>query len=905
MSQKLKLMLIDGHSLAFRAFYAVPLENFYNSQGQYTNAVHGFLSMLIRLLENERPDAIAVAFDRSRVSFRTEEYPEYKGNREKTPEEFAPQVALIRQALDAFKIQHFDLERYEADDIIASFAAKAAGEGHEVLVVSGDRDMIQVINDQVTLLYPSARGMGEMKRYTEETVLERYGIYPQQYPEIAALVGETSDNLPGVYGVGEKTAVKWIQQYGSLEALIEHRDEIRGKIGERLREQYHLAERNRRLNRLVTELDMGVEIEDLRFGQVPIQEVAELFAELEFRSLLRRVEKFSGQKAKPVDITSDKRRQKASAPKPPTGPTSHLPIDLPEKPEIIPLAIDDFTEWLSRRENPTLVCSIFTDWKNVVSMPVELGATDGKERVESVWVFGSSEAAAFESWLASDCAKTLWDAKTLMRICSRYGLIIGGVSDDVLVADWMVSPNTPSKDLATAIKEYFGVEVRTKPDPEQLVQEHPVVPSEIAWCIHFMREYTQEVLPEKTAQVYRQIEIPLISVLAKLEDRGVQIDTAILQEQLGELTAAAQEHEQAAFRAIGRELNLASPKQVSEVLFGELNMPRSRKTKNGYSTNAAVLAELQATNSHPFLDGLLAWRDVTKLKQIIEGLTKAVQEDGRIHTRFLQTAASTGRLSSADPNLQNIPVRSETGKKIRSAFVFGSEYENLLTADYSQIEMRIMAHMSGDEALIAAFCEGEDMHRFVGSQIFSVRPEDVTSEMRTKVKAMSYGLVYGLSAFGLSKQLGISLDEAKEMMKTYFARFGQVRDFLRSIVEQAKETGYTETLFGRRRFFPEFKHPNHVVRANAERAALNAPIQGTAADVIKIAMNTIEQRMREEGMRSRMILQIHDELVFEVAAGEQEVLQELVTKQMSAAAQLRVPLDVAVGIGANWNQAAH
>lgn len=874
-------MIIDGHSLAFRAFYALPVDSFQTQSGQHTNAIHGFIAMLINLLSNEKPDSLAVAFDISRHSFRTEEYPEYKGTRGETPPEFKGQVPLLQEALHAMGICTIEKENYEADDVLATLATRGSAAGYRVLVVSGDRDTIQLVDDNVTLLYPSKQGVSELTRYDQKKVLERYGIRPEQYPEIAALVGETSDNLPGVPRVGEKTAVKWINQFGSLEELLRRQDEVTGKVGESLREHAHLAVRNRRLNRLVRDVELQVTLDDLVRGAMDLDAVREVFGKLEFRTLLQRVGKLAG-----VESVA--------------SPEMAVNLSLsPKLPEAKNLLDEELGDWLDKADRPGLVISEGAGG-------FEVGLATPEATVILHWQPGGRDYAQFESWLASGAPKVCWDAKQQLQLCARAGVELAGVAGDGAIASWLLRPTSPEKTLAEAALRFLG-EQMPEGDPNQLIPEEGSVagPEVQAWYLVRATSEAESRFAGRTSAVYREIELPLTPVLHALEARGVQIDLPLLQAHEAELKATVASLEQQAFAAIGREVNLSSPKQLQEVLFGELNMPKTRKTKSGYTTDAAALADLQTKSPHAFLDALLAHRDANKMRQIVETLIKAVQPDGRIHTTLLQLGASTGRLASTDPNMQNIPVRSEEGRRIREAFTHSPEYDTLMTADYSQIEMRIMAHLSGDPGLIEAFNNGEDLHRFVGSRIFGVTPDQVTNEMRAKVKAMSYGLAYGLSAFGLAKQLGITGAEAKQLMTDYFDRFGGVRDYLRSVVEQAKQDLFTETIFGRRRPFAELASPNRVLRENAERAALNAPIQGTAADIIKIAMTGVERRMREAKLGSRMLLQIHDELMFEVAVGEWDALEAIVREEMSGAAELSVPLEVHFGGGHNWNAAAH
>jgi DNA polymerase-1 len=888
-SSKPTLLVVDGHSLAFRAFYALPVDSFTTSDGQHTNAIHGFLSMLLLLLQKERPSHLAVAFDISRFSFRNREYPEYKGTRNETPPEFKGQVPLLQEALAAMNIPTVTKEDFEADDILATLSVQGREQGYQVLVVSGDRDSIQLVNEDVTLLYPSVRGVSELTRYDVAKVKERYGIEPYQYPEIAALVGETSDNLPGIDKVGEKTAVKWITQYGSLENLLERRAEVKGVVGEKLREQWENAARNRRLNRLLTDVELPVAPGDLARRPIDEDAVRAVFKRLEFRTLLDRVLKLEG-----GGVSGSAPEADADADAAPPAPTPQALLD------------EELQAWLDRMRaaNPAgLGLQVETQGGRVVS----IGVAGPDETVDLPWQPGRADHAPLERWLADpDAPKLLHDAKTQTKACSASGLTLRGVAFDTLLAGWLLRPSGQEKTLAQIVDRYLQ-ERLPEADPNQLVPDvggGSPAPTH-AWYVLRSAHVLKEGLDPTTLQVLVDMELPTLEVLARMETAGVAVDALALDALNTELSTRIAELADEAYSIVGHELNLGSPKQLQEVLFGELGMRGTRKTKTGYSTDADSLADLQATNPHPFLDVLLQHRDASKLRQIIETLQRGIADDGRIHTTYVQTGTTTGRISSNDPNLQNIPIRAEEGRRIRAAFIAGDGYPTLLTADYSQIEMRIMAHLSEDAGLIEAFQSGEDLHRFVGSRVFGVEPADVTPFMRTKVKAMSYGLAYGLSAFGLSQQLRIDRREAEDLMQGYFERFGGVREYLRDVVEQARVAGYTETIFGRRRPFPDLNSANRVLRGNAERAALNAPIQGSAADIMKIAMIGVGADMAEQRLRSRLLLQVHDELVLEVAEGEREVLGEIVERRMRDAAQLRVPLEVQVGTGHDWDAAAH
>ena len=883
-------MIIDGHSLAYRAFHALPVDSFQTHDGQHTNAIHGFLSMLLSLLRNEKPTHIAVAFDISRFSFRTREYADYKGTRASTPSEFIGQVPLLQEALAAMNITTLTKEDFEADDILATLSVRGNQEGFHVLVVSGDRDTIQLVNENVTLLYPASQGVSALTRYDPARVREKYGIEPAQYPDVAALVGETSDNLIGISKVGEKTAVKWLGLYGSLDGILEHAEEIKGVVGNNLREQKENAIRNRRLNHLVTDLDLPVELSDL--VRCPIDEpaVRAVFGRLEFRTLLDRVIKLEG-----------------------AGATEGVAVVVPEEvlvaapqaPAAQDLLDEELAAWIAR-------ATVASPQGLALSVEVHEGKAIGfgvsgpTESVNLPWQPGRTDYLAFEAWLASDSPKIMHDAKSQIKALRRSNLDFSGLVFDSLIAGWLLRPGVPDKTLATLVLRYLG-ETLPVTDPNQLIpaeNEAGGVPVE-SWYTFRVAAAIDALLDDGSREVLTTIEMPTLLALSDMELAGVAVSHDQLSALSGQLGERAAGLAAGAYAEIGREVNLGSPKQLQEVLFDQLGMPKTRANKTGFSTDAGALADLQASNPHPFLDMLLQHRDATKLRQIVETLDRAIDETGRIHTTYVQIGTATGRISSTDPNLQNIPVRTEEGRRIRAAFHAANGAECLLTADYSQIEMRIMAHLSGDAGLIEAFNAGEDLHRFVGASVFGVAPEDVTNEMRSKVKAMSYGLAYGLSAFGLSRQLRIETKEAKQLITDYFARFGAVRDYLRNVVEQAKIDGYTATIFGRRRPFPELHSANRVVRENAERAALNAPIQGSAADIMKIAMNGIAVDLIDGNLESRMLLQVHDELIFEVAPGEWDALRQVVTHRMETAADLLVPLDVQVGRGDNWDAAAH
>ena len=887
-SEQPTLLLIDGHSLAFRAFYALNPDNFKNQQGQHTNAVHGFISMLLNILEGEKPTHLCVAFDVSRESFRTEELPEYKGTRGETPEEFIGQTELLVEALSAMRITSVSRERFEADDLIASLAHLGEKAGMRVLVVSGDRDTFQLITEQTTILYP-VKGVMNLARMDDAAVLEKYGVHARQYPELAALVGETSDNLKGIPGVGPKTAAKWIQQFGSLDAILSSADEIPGKVGESLRENKELAVRNRRLNELVRSLEFDFEIGDLELGSVDEDQVKEVFAKLSFRTLLTRVLKLRGVNGTQHPVRSARVEDDSPEHEPmleaPAGP------DLPtEPPKHAISSLSGIEELISE--------GAFVKLEIAEGSLVGLGAATTTKRLD--WDGRDAERARK---LVARGGFGSWDAKNSYRRFAEAGMELGELTNDALLAAYLIDPSGKDLDPDALVRRYAGVDV-VRADADQLLSE--AEPSLDAWCYAMIwAALGPRLEQEESLPVYKDIELPVAGVLSRMEVHGISVAKDVLQSQFDELSAEVDEIARQAYEIIGHEVNLASPKQLQTVLFDELGMEGTRSVKTGYSTNAEALATLFEQTEHPFLEKLLAHRDSSKLRQITETLIKAVAADGRIHTSYSQVGTSTGRLSSENPNLQNIPIKTDRGMRLRSAFIAGEGYETLLTADYSQIEMRIMAHLSEDEGLIEAFNNGEDLHNFVGARIYGVEPEAVTGAMRSKVKAMSYGLVYGLSEYGLARQLRISKAEAKQLMSDYFERFGGVKRYLDTVVQRAKSLGHTTTVYGRRRPFPDLQSKIFQVRENARRAALNAPIQGTAADIMKLAMIEVESGMLREGLKSQLLLQVHDELVIAVAPGELESVKKVALEKMTEVAKLSVPLDVHIGIGENWELAGH
>ncbi len=886
-----RLLVIDGHSMAFRAFYALPAENFSTDTGQHTNAVYGFTSMLINLIKNEEPTHIAVAFDLDTPTFRTEEYSEYKGGRNKTPEEFHGQVDLIIKVMEAMNIPTITLDGYEADDILATLAEQAAGRNWDVMVVSGDRDAFQLVNDRVTVFYPK-KGVSDLPRMDAAAVVEKYLVPPDKYSDLAALVGESADNLPGVPGVGPKTAAKWIKAYGGLEGILEHLDDIKGKVGDSLRANIEGVKRNRRLNRLLRDLELPVDLDAMAARRPDREAIEELFDALQFNALRKRL----------FDVYGE---EEAPGAHPEMLPPVHTTITAADALEAWfkatnqkPAGLRLVTEGAGEAREATGVAVVTDDSAAFIPL-TELDA--GAEKVLADWVADTN------------APKVVHDFKDSYKLLSRRGLHLDGEVDDPAISGYLIQPDRRSYDLPDLSLQHLKLSLEPAAGSGNQLEltlegEDTAAPAvmEAFAALKLSEHFSGQLVERGANQLLGGLELPLAEVLAEMELAGIAVSTEKLDQLLDEFGRTIDQAKTEAFEVIGKEINLGSPKQLQVVLFEELGLPKTKKIKTGYSTDADALSDLIVkTNGHPFLAHLLAYRDASKLRQTVEGLRKSVSDDGRIHTTYAQTVAATGRLSSINPNLQNIPIRSEEGRRIREVFVVGEGYETLLTADYSQVEMRIMAHLSGDESLIQAFRDGEDLHRFVGSHIFGVPPEEVSSAMRSKVKAMSYGLVYGLSSFGLSKQLSIPVDEARTLMRDYFTRFGAVRDYLRGVVEQARKDGYTSTIEGRRRYLPDLASTNRQLREMSERAALNAPIQGSAADIIKKAMLGVDAELKKQGLKTRMLLQVHDELVLEVAPGEREAAEKLVREQMAGAADLSVPLDVSVGWGASWHEAGH
>ena len=942
------LLVVDGHSLAFRAFFALPVDNFSTSSGQATNAVWGFATMLAQVIDAEKPDHLGVAFDVKGGTFRNEMLPQYKGTREAAPEELLTQLPLIQRMLTALGVTYIEKPGFEGDDVIATLATMGDKAGYHTLVLSGDRDAFQLVDDNVTVLYPGHH-FKDLKHMTPQSIIDKYKVTPAQYPDLAALRGETADNIPGVPGVGDGFAAKWINQFGSLDGICEHADEIGGKKGESLRANIDQVKLNRKVNALVRDVDLGVDIEDLTFGTVDVAQIDALFKELEFgpRTKSRVLKTFNtGAKASNTsgagESTNNEQNEQASS----------LDLNLPEPTSIT--APEQFDEWVKAHRVEVKVPGEIADFTvsdygdgsqrhaicgDAVGHAWTVAAwgdeRPGRATAQAIAVATATSAAIvplpitdtlraqLARFLKSEHSRTIVHGyKELLHLLGAVDLDMDLPMFDTKLAGYLAQPDFHADSLKQAAEHFLDIHFTETEQPSQgtldfdddQVEEDPneLRLRDLA-IIRSLAVTLGPIIDEREqCWLMRAIELPVSRVLHGMEHTGAKVDSVRLVSMRDQFAAEARQAQEMAWEYAGTEINLQSPKQLQKVLFEDMGLKPTKRTKSGsYTTNAAALQDLYVKSvdnerANGFLGALLRHREINKLKQIVQTLIDATNtSDERIHTTFEQTVAATGRLSSVDPNLQNIPNRNAAGREIRGVFVPGEGYEALMSCDYSQVELRIMADLSDDEALIEAFRSGADFHKYVASMVYKLPVDQITGDQRSHVKAMSYGLAYGLSTYGLAQQLKIAPREAEALKNRYFDTFGKVHDYLESLVANAREKGYTETIFGRRRYFPALHSTNRVAREAAERAALNAPIQGSAADIMKIAMIRAEQTLAEAHVKSRIILQIHDELVVEIAPGEGDQVTELVRNAMEHAVDLAVPLDVSCGIGSDWQLAAH
>ena len=942
------LLVVDGHSLAFRAFFALPVDNFSTSSGQATNAVWGFATMLAQVIDAEKPDHLGVAFDVKGGTFRNEMLPQYKGTREAAPEELLTQLPLIQRMLTALGVTYIEKPGFEGDDVIATLATMGDKAGYHTLVLSGDRDAFQLVDDNVTVLYPGHH-FKDLKHMTPQSIIDKYKVTPAQYPDLAALRGETADNIPGVPGVGDGFAAKWINQFGSLDGICEHADEIGGKKGESLRANIDQVKLNRKVNALVRDVDLGVDIEDLTFGTVNVAQIDALFKELEFgpRTKSRVLKTFNtGAKASNTSGAGESTNNEQNE------QDSSLDLNLPEPTSIT--APEQFDEWVKAHRVEVKVPGEIADFTvsdygdgsqrhaicgDAVGHAWTVAAwgdeRPGRATAQAIAVATATSAAIvplpitdtlraqLARFLKSEHSRTIVHGyKELLHLLGAVDLDMDLPMFDTKLAGYLAQPDFHADSLKQAAEHFLDIHFTETEQPSQgtldfdddQVEEDPNEHRLRDLAIIRSLAVTLGPIIDEREQCWlmRAIELPVSRVLHGMEHTGAKVDSVRLVSMRDQFAAEARQAQEMAWEYAGTEINLQSPKQLQKVLFEDMGLKPTKRTKSGsYTTNAAALQDLYVKSvdnerANGFLGALLRHREINKLKQIVQTLIDATNtSDERIHTTFEQTVAATGRLSSVDPNLQNIPNRNAAGREIRGVFVPGEGYEALMSCDYSQVELRIMADLSDDEALIEAFRSGADFHKYVASMVYKLPVDQITGDQRSHVKAMSYGLAYGLSTYGLAQQLKIAPREAEALKNRYFDTFGKVHDYLESLVANAREKGYTETIFGRRRYFPALHSTNRVAREAAERAALNAPIQGSAADIMKIAMIRAEQTLAEAHVKSRIILQIHDELVVEIAPGEGDQVTELVRNAMEHAVDLAVPLDVSCGIGSDWQLAAH
>ena len=942
------LLVVDGHSLAFRAFFALPVDNFSTSSGQATNAVWGFATMLAQVIDAEKPDHLGVAFDVKGGTFRNEMLPQYKGTREAAPEELLTQLPLIQRMLTALGVTYIEKPGFEGDDVIATLATMGDKAGYHTLVLSGDRDAFQLVDDNVTVLYPGHH-FKDLKHMTPQSIIDKYKVTPAQYPDLAALRGETADNIPGVPGVGDGFAAKWINQFGSLDGICEHADEIGGKKGESLRANIDQVKLNRKVNALVRDVDLGVDIEDLTFGTVDVAQIDALFKELEFgpRTKSRVLKTFNtGAKASNTSGAGESTNNEQNE------QDSSLDLNLPEPTSIT--APEQFDEWVKAHRVEVRVPGEIADFTvsdygdgsqrhaicgDAVGHAWTVAAwgdeRPGRATAQAIAVATATSAAIvplpitdtlraqLARFLKSEHSRTIVHGyKELLHLLGAVDLDMDLPMFDTKLAGYLAQPDFHADSLKQAAEHFLDIHFTETEQPSQgtldfdddQVEEDPNEHRLRDLAIIRSLAVTLGPIIDEREQCWlmRAIELPVSRVLHGMEHTGAKVDSVRLVSMRDQFAAEARQAQEMAWEYAGTEINLQSPKQLQKVLFEDMGLKPTKRTKSGsYTTNAAALQDLYVKSvdnerANGFLGALLRHREINKLKQIVQTLIDATNtSDERIHTTFEQTVAATGRLSSVDPNLQNIPNRNAAGREIRGVFVPGEGYEALMSCDYSQVELRIMADLSDDEALIEAFRSGADFHKYVASMVYKLPVDQITGDQRSHVKAMSYGLAYGLSTYGLAQQLKIAPREAEALKNRYFDTFGKVHDYLESLVANAREKGYTETIFGRRRYFPALHSTNRVAREAAERAALNAPIQGSAADIMKIAMIRAEQTLAEAHVKSRIILQIHDELVVEIAPGEGDQVTELVRNAMEHAVDLAVPLDVSCGIGSDWQLAAH
>lgn len=886
-----KLIIIDGNSIAFRAFYALPLLS--NSSGLHTNAVYGFTTMLLKLIEEEKPTHFLVAFDAGKITFRHKEYTEYKGGRAKTPTELSEQFPIIKELLQAFKIPQFELSGYEADDIIGTLTKAADAKGEKVLLVSGDKDMLQLASDQVTVAI-TRKGISEMDRYDPEAIKEKYGLTPNQIIDLKGLMGDTSDNIPGIPGVGEKTALKMLHDFGTVEEVLANTASLKGKMKEKVEEHAKSALMSKELATIYREVPMETAWDSFRYDGFDGQALSGMFRKLEFKSLLEKLDFGAG--AGVVE------------------PEELVVEDL----EAVAVTESNIGDLISKLDDHAAVHieAVGENPHQAIMVGVVWFIDDGAENKSYFVPFALLQSEAgkpLRDWLGdASKKKQLFDLHRAQLALAWQGIHLAGVDFDVLLAAYLLDPTESNLSLSGLSVKYGLPNVKADEDvfgrgakfrlPELAALSDHLGRKAMAMA-RMVPVLRDELEKGEMHQLFYELELPLAGVLAEMEMRGITVDAEGLKTLGVELGKQLDTIMSSIYKLAGVEFNINSPKQLGEVLFEKLGLPASKKTKTGYSTDAEVLERLAPYNE--VVGQILHYRSLAKLQSTyVEGLLKEVRpETGKVHTYYRQTIAATGRLSSQFPNLQNIPIRLEEGRKIRKVFVPSEPGWYMLAADYSQIELRVLAHISQDEKLKEAFLQNMDIHTKTAMDVFGVEESAVDSNMRRQAKAVNFGIVYGISEYGLSQNLDISRKEAGQFIEQYFAVFQGVRRYMDEIVKDARRDGYVTTLLQRRRLLPEITHSNFNIRSFAERTAMNTPIQGTAADIIKLAMVQMADRLTKEGLKSRMLLQVHDELVFEVPADELEIMRELVPEVMAEALKLDVPLRADVDFGLTWYDA--
>jgi DNA polymerase-1 len=894
------LLLLDGHSLAYRAFFALP-DTLRTSSGELTNAIHGFVSMLVRLLVERRPTAVAVAFDVGEDAERTAAYEDYKAGRDEMPDELGTQIDRLHEVLAVLGIAVVEVAGVEADDVLATLATRAVADGYRVAIVTGDRDAMQLVDDSITVLY-TLKGISDVGEMTPAAVQERFGVPPDRYVQLAALRGDGSDNLPGVPGVGAKTAAKLLTDFDGIEDVYARIDEVPGKkVPLMLVEHRAVVDRNLALMTLRRDIDVGVSTSDLVRVDADRDAFAVLFAELELRTLGARVRREL--------LGEDDPSEAAGATS--TGDAAFVAggsVAPGENPSLVDAA--GLAGWLEQASGRVALLVQATGRAPDVTLTrIGLAAAGAGPVVVPAALCTPGASAGLDALLADPERRlVVHDAKLVHQALGRDGRRIDGIALDTLLAGYLLAPDQRDHSLAALVPAHLGRDTAAA-DPAVQEGRLELDVDGDAWAtaglaaadlLELAAPLEEALEAEGLRALHDEVELPLASVLARIEDCGIAIDVDVLTDLRGELSRRVEELAAEVHRHAGREFNVGSSQQLQVVLFDELGLPRTRRTKTGHSTDAAALADLAV--DFPIVGAVLEWREVSKLlSTYVDALPPLVNpRTGRIHTTLSQTIAATGRLSSSNPNLQNIPVRRPEGRAVRRAFVTGEGYATLLVADYSQIELRILAHLSEDHGLLEAFASGEDVHATTAARLFDLEPHEVDSTTRDRAKAVNYGLAYGLTAFGLARQLGISGAEAQGIVDAYDERFPGVRTYLDDVVARAARDGHTTTLYGRRRYLPDLTAQDRTRRQIAERMALNAPIQGTAADIIKLAMIALDRSLAAAGVRSRQILQVHDEVIVEVAPGEEDEVRSLTVGALSGVADLRVPLEVDTAFGATW-----